>query len=169
MLDRIPFGPILVILTILSGVLFPVAVLMGWFVSRGWLTIPTHVLASIPITLLSIFTHAIIMFYFIGTGSRIKEVVKEFKLDAQLYRRTLPFKARVFPLSMLTMGAIMTSTIIGGGTHTHFAWTPPWLHGLVALAAALLNGLLAVREIVCISENLTLVDDVDHAVYSATR
>ena len=169
MLDRIPFGPILVILTILSGILFPVVVLMGWFVSRGWLSVPTHVQWSIPITLLSIFTHAIIMFYFIGTGSRIKEVVKELKLDAQLYRRTLPFKARVFPLSMLTMGAVMGSYIIGGGTHTHFPWTPPWLHGLLALAAALLNGLLALREIVCISENLTLVDDVDHAVLSATR
>jgi hypothetical protein len=169
LLDRIPFGPILVILTILSGILYPVAVLMGWFVSRGWLSVPTHVQWSIPITLLSIFTHAIIMFYFIGTGSRIKEVVKEFKLDVRLYRRTLPFKARVFPLSMLTMGAIMVSTIIGGGTHTNFPWTPPWLHGVLALAAALLNGVLALREIVCISENLTLVDDVDLAVFSATR
>jgi hypothetical protein len=70
---------------------------------------------------------------------------------------------------MLTMGAVMGSYIIGGGTHTHFPWTPPWLHGLLALAAALLNGLLALREIVCISENLTLVDEVDQAVLSATR
>lgn len=169
MLDRVPFGPLLVILTILSAVLFPAVVLMGWFVSRGWLSLPTHVQWSIPITLLSMFTHAIIMFYFIGTGSRIKEVVKEFKLDAQLYRRTLPFKARVFPLSMLTMSAVMVSAIIGGGTHTHFPWTPPWLHGVLALAAAFLNGQLALREIVCISENLTLVDDVDQAVFSATR
>ena len=169
MLDRVPFGPILVILTLLSMGSFPAVVVMGWAVSRGWLSVPSHVGWSIPVTLLSIFTHAIIMFYFIGTGSRIKEVVKEFRLDAQLYRRTLDFKARVFPLSMLTMIAIMVAYIVGGGTHTHFPWTPPWLHGLLAVAAAILNGVLAVREVVCISENLTLVDDVDQAVFSATR
>jgi hypothetical protein len=168
-LDRIPFGPILVILALLSLVSFPAIVMMGWAVSRGWLSVPSHVGWSIPVTLLSIFTHAIIMFYFIGTGSRIKEVVKEFRLDAGLYRRTLEFKARVFPLSMLTMLVIMASYIIGGGTHTHFPWTPPWLHGLLALGAAILNGMLAVREIGCISDNLTLVDDVDQAVFSATR
>ena len=169
MLDRVPFGPILVVLTLLSALLFPVLVAMGWAASRGWTTIPAHVQWAIPITLLSIFTHAIIMFYFIGTGSRIKEVVKEFKLDAGLYRRTLEFKSRVFPMSMLTMGLVMASYIVGGGAHTHFRWTPAWLHGLLALAAAILNVVLALREVVSISENLTLVDDVDQAVFSATR
>jgi len=169
MLDRIPFGPILVILTLLSAVSFPAVVVMGWLVSRGTLSVPVHVQWSIPITLLSIFTHAIIMFYFIGTGSRIKEVVKELKLDVRLYRRTLPFKARVFPLSMLTMTLVMAATILGGGAHTRFPWTPPWLHGLLAVASAVCNGMLALREIGCISENLTLVDDVDVAVLAATR
>jgi hypothetical protein len=169
MLERIPFGPFLVILTLLSAAAFPVVVFMGWGVSRGWLSVPVHVGWSIPVTLLSIFTHAIIMFYFIGTGSRIKEVVKEFRLDTSLYRRTLAFKSRVFPLSMLTMSVIMAAYIIGGGAHTHFRWTPAWLHGILALMAAVLNGILAVREVVCISENLTLVDDVDQAVFSVTR
>jgi hypothetical protein len=168
-LERIPFGPLLVILTMISALFFPVPVVMGLAASRGWISVPSHVSLSIPFTLLSIFTHAIIMFYFIGTGSRIKEVVKEFRLDVQLYRRTLPFKARVFPLSSLTVALIMTAYIIGGGAHTHFRWTPAWLHGLTALAAAVLNAVLAVREISCISENLTLVDDVDQAVFSATR
>jgi len=168
-LDRVPFGPLLVILTLLSTVTFPAAVVMGWAVSQGWLSVPVHVEWSIPVTLLSIFTHAIIMFYFIGTGSRIKEVVKEFRLDAQYYRRTVEFKTRVFPLSMLTMSVIMVAYIIGGGTHTRFPWTPAWLHGILALLAAVLNGILAVREVVCISDNLTLVDDVDQAVFLATR
>jgi hypothetical protein len=169
MLERIPFGPILVILTLLGAVTFPAAVAMGWAVSRGWVSLPAHVGWSIPVTLLSIFTHAIIMFYFIGTGSRIKEVVKEFRLDASLYRRTLAFKSRVFPLSMLTMTLIMAAYILGGGAHTHFRWTPAWLHGILGVLAAAFNGVLAVREVVCISENLTLVDDVDQAVFSATR
>ena len=169
MLDRIPFGPILVILALLSAVSFPALVIMGYLLSQGWVSVPAHVLWSIPITLLCIFTHAIIMFYFIGTGSRIKEVVKELKLDVQLYRRTLPFKAKVFPLSMLTMSLIMASAILGGGAHTHFPWTPPWLHGLLAVAAAICNVVLALREIGCISENLTLVDEVDLAVLAATR
>ncbi len=169
MLDRIPFGPILVVLTLLSALLFPVLVVMGWAASSGWMSIPSHVKWAIPITLLSIFTHAIIMFYFIGTGSRIKEVVKEFRLEAGLYRRTLEFKARVFPMSMLTMGLVMAAYIIGGGAHTHFRWTPPWLHGLLALAAAVFNIVVALREVVCISDNLTLVDDVDQAVFTATR
>jgi len=169
MLDRVPFGPILVVLTLLSALLFPVLVVMGEAVSWGRMSVPAHVGWAIPITLLTIFTHAIIMFYFIGTGSRIKEVVKEFKLDVELYRRTLPFKARVFPLATLTMSLVMATYVLGGGAHTHFTWTPPLLHGLLALAAAILNVLLALREVVCISENLTLVDDVDRAVLAATR
>src|SRR5207249_1425785 len=120
MLDRIPFGPILVILTLLSMLLFPVLVALGLGVHFGRVTVPTHVAWSIPVTLLTIFSHAIILFYFIGTGSRIKEVVKEFKLDARLYRQTLDFNARVFPLSTLTIALIMAAYILGGGAHTHF-------------------------------------------------
>ncbi|HEV8336926.1 MAG TPA: hypothetical protein VGR67_10950 [Candidatus Polarisedimenticolia bacterium] len=169
MLDRIPFGPILVILSLVSMLLFPVLVGMGAAVSLKALDVPAHVNWAIPVTLLAIFSHAIIMFYFIGTGSRIKEVVREFKLEEGLYRRTLAFKARVFPLSTLTMALIMTAYVLGGGAHTHFPWTPPLLHGLTALAAAVLNTVLSLREVVCISENLTLVDDVDRAVLAATR
>jgi hypothetical protein len=169
MLDRVPFGPILVILTLLSMLLFPVLLGLGWAVHHQRISVPTHVTWAIPITLLSVFSHAIIMFYFIGTGSRIKEVVKEFKLDVELYRRTLAFKARVFPLSTLTLTLIMAAYVLGGGAHTRFAWTPPLLHGLVALGAAILNTVLSLREVVCISENLTLVDDVDQAVLRATR
>jgi hypothetical protein len=169
MLDRIPFGPLLVLLTLLSALAFPVLVVMGVAVSWGHLSVPRHVGWAIPVTLLSIFAHAIIMFYFIGTGSRIKEVVKEFRLDPELYRRTLVFKQRVFPLSTLTMGLVMAAYILGGGAHTRFAWTPGWLHGLVALVSAALNIQLALREVVCISDNLTLVDDVDRAVHAATR
>jgi len=131
--------------------------------------VPTHVSWTIPVALLAIFSHAIILFYFIGTGSRIKEVVKEFKLDVNLYRRTLAFKSRVFPLSTLTMALIIAATILGGGAHTRFAWTPPLLHGVVAFGAAILNTILSLREVACISENLTLVDEVDQAVLSATR
>lgn len=168
MLDRIPFGPILAILTLLSALFFPVLVLMGFAVSRSRMAVPTHVNWAIPVTLLTIFSHAIIMFYFIGTGSRIKEVVREFRLDPDLYRRTLAFKARIFPLSSLTMLLVMASYIIGGGTHTRFALTPPFVHGMVAVAATILNTLLAVREVAGVSENLTLVDDVDRAVQAAT-
>src|SRR5258705_7352600 len=142
---------------------------MGLGASSGWVTITAHVNWSVPVTLLTIFTHAIIMFYFIGTGSRIKEVVKELGLDPTLYRRTLAFKARVFPLSTLTLLVVMAAYILGGGTHTHFRWTPPLLHGIVGGAAVVLNLLLCLREGGCISDNLTLVDEVDRAVLSATR
>src|SRR5262249_33732346 len=109
MLDRIPFGPLLVLLTLLSAVAFPVPVVVGVGVRGGLLPVPRHVGWAIPATLLCVFAHSIIMFYFIGTGSRIKEVVKEFRLDPELYRRTLGFKQRVFPLSTLTMGLVMAA------------------------------------------------------------
>jgi hypothetical protein len=146
-----------------------VLLVLGVEVSWPKVTVPTHVSWTIPVALLAIFSHAIILFYFIGTGSRIKEVVKEFKLDVNLYRRTLAFKSRVFPLSTLTMALIIAATILGGGAHTRFAWTPPLLHGVVAFGAAILNTILSLREVACISENLTLVDEVDQAVLSATR
>jgi len=168
-LDRIPFGPILAILALLCALLFPATAVMGLGASSGWVTIPAHVNWSVPVTLLTIFTHAIIMFYFIGTGSRIKEVVRELGLDSTLYRRTLAFKTRVFPLSSLTLLVVMAAYILGGGTHTHFRWTPPLLHGIVGGVAVLLNLLLCLREVGCISDNLTLVDEVDQAVLSATR
>ncbi|HMC82549.1 MAG TPA: hypothetical protein VKL61_04885 [Candidatus Polarisedimenticolia bacterium] len=169
MLDRVPFGPILAILALLCAVLFPATALMGLGASWGRVTVPAHVSWAVPVTLLTIFTHAIIMFYFIGTGSRIKEVVKELSLNPSFYRRTLAFKDRVFPLSSLTLLVVMAAYIIGGGTHTRFRWTPPLLHGLVGAAAVVFNFLLCLREVACISDNLTLVDEVDRAVLSANR
>lgn len=169
MLDRIPFGAILAIFALLCIPIFPVLLAMGFAVSYKWISVPTHVNWAIPITLFTIFTHAIIMFYFIGTGSRIKEVVKEFSLKPDLYRRTVHFKNRVFPLSMLTMGLVMGTYIIGGGAHTKFFLTPGWVHATVAVLAAILNVVLCIREVACISENLTLVDEVDIAILARTR
>jgi len=67
-LDRVPFGPILAILAHFCAVLFPAKALMGLGASWGRVTVPAHVNWAVPVTLLTIFTQAIIMFYFIGTG-----------------------------------------------------------------------------------------------------
>jgi hypothetical protein len=99
------------------------------------------------------------LFYFVGTGSRIKKVVRQYALAAALNERTVRFKARLFPWLTFTPLVTMAAFILGGGAHTRML--PGWVHGSLALLAFGMNLVTAVLAIQCISDNVVLIDEID--------
>jgi 4-hydroxybenzoate polyprenyltransferase len=73
-----------------------------------------HMMAALAASLLLLFAHCWIMFYLIGTGTAIKDAVKENGLDPQWIEDTKRFKNRSYPMLMLAMGLAMATFVLGG-------------------------------------------------------
>ena len=69
-------------------------------------------------TILYMFTQSAIMFYLIGSGKKIKELVVYYKLDKNFYERVIKIKRELFPALTINMLIIGTGFILGGGVQT---------------------------------------------------
>jgi hypothetical protein len=166
MLDKVPVARILGFLMLATVVLSARITYEGYRTSGGHVEPRDHIRFALFGMVVALFTHTMTLFYFVGTGSRIKKVVREFALPEDLYRRTLAFKSRLFPWLTFTPLVTMAAFIVGGGAHTRVL--PAWLHGglaLVALGMTLVTAVLAIR---CIGDNVALIDDVDALLPEAT-
>ena len=74
-----------------------------------------HVLWGFVVTVAVLFAHTISMFYFIGTGSAIKEEAKKNAALLPLYQRTRTFKARTSGILTLSPLLLMAASITGAG------------------------------------------------------
>src|SRR5262249_42201054 len=115
---------------LLSIVCFIATLLMGFMVVKT--TLAQHVLFGFFTTFLVTLTQSMTMFYFIGTGKQIKDLVGSIAGGPELVQRTKIFKAKVFPPALWAMLFTMATMIIGGGVHTRVSWTPPLLHAALA-------------------------------------
>jgi len=123
--------------TLVSIVCFIITLLMGFMVVKA--TLAQHVLFGFFTTFLVTLTQSMTMFYFIGTGKQVKDLVINLPSGSQFVQRTRVFKAKVFPPSLWAMLFTMATMIIGGGVHTHVVWTPPLLHALLAAISLYYN------------------------------
>jgi uncharacterized membrane protein YphA (DoxX/SURF4 family) len=79
------------------------------------------------------FAQSMTMFFFIGTGKQVKDLVINTPLANEFIPRTKRFKALVFPPALWAMVFTMATMILGGGVHT--GMLPRWIHwGLAAFA-----------------------------------
>jgi hypothetical protein len=134
-------------------------VIMGFTVNAaegGQVT--RHILFALPAMIISMFAHSMTLFYFIGTGSQIKELAKEKNLPKDYVDRTKHFKRRVFPWAMYTMLAVMLTFILGGGVHT--GSIPAWVHRTLAFGALLMSVVAAFVETEFVLRNVKLADEV---------
>src|SRR5215475_14146079 len=156
----IPFM-VLALLTsaLLSIVCFIATLLMGFMVFNT--TLAQHVLFGLFTTFLVTLTQSMTMFYFIGTGKQVKDLVASLPTGPELVQRTKVFKAKVFPPALWAMLFTMATMIIGGGVHTHVAWTPPLLHALLAAASLYYNIIAFWKEAKYMIENNLLLAEVD--------
>lgn len=162
MLNDVPVARIL-------GFLFAATVgLLGWITIQGYRTAAgaleagAHIRFALFGIIVVLFTQTMTLFYFVGTGSRIKKVVREHGLDPAFIDRTARFKARLFPWLTFTPLLTMAAFILGGGAHTRVL--PGWVHGGLALLALGMNLVTAGLAIVCIGENVGLIDEIDAAL-----
>src|SRR5215469_15106740 len=144
---------------LLSIVCFVITLLMGFMVVK--VSLAQHVLFGFFTTFLVTLSQSMTMFYFIGTGKQVKDLVAALPSGPQLIQRTKVFKARVFPPALWAMLFTMATMIIGGGVHTHVTWTPPILHGLLAAASLYFNIVAFWKEAKYMIENNIVMEELD--------
>tara|TARA_Y100000817_G_scaffold266525_1_gene222777 strand:- start:663 stop:1115 length:453 start_codon:yes stop_codon:yes gene_type:complete len=69
-------------------------------------------------TILYMFTQSVVMFYLIGAGKKIKELIIEYDIDKSLYEKVIKIKRVLFPPLTINMLIIGTGFILGGGVQT---------------------------------------------------
>jgi hypothetical protein len=161
-LERVPVARILGFLFLATVALLCFITYEGFRTSAGTLDAGAHIRLALFGMVVTLFTQTMTLFYFVGTGSRIKKVVREYALDAGYVGRTVRFKARLFPWLTFTPLVTMAAFILGGGAHTRAV--PAWIHGGLALLCLGMNLVTAAIAIGCIGENVGLIDEIDAAL-----
>ena len=143
---------------------------MGYGVHYGWwdLEIATHVKMGLVTTILTMLTHTTTMFYFMGTGSAIKEEVREKNLDLEYLRRVRAFKGIFFYALFFGILLIMGAAMLGGGAHSDLLRPVQpagqsflsRFHELLVLLSLIVNIYALVVTPIYISRNNILLDEV---------
>src|ERR1700722_877109 len=126
---------------LLTTTLLSIVCLIGTAVTGFRTGHPWHFLSGIFATVLVTLAQSMTMFYFIGTGKQVKDLVAEQPVPngTEFVRRTKVFKAKVFPTALWAMLFTMATMILGGGVDTHVWWMPAWVHGVLAAASLYFN------------------------------
>ncbi len=84
-------------------------------------------------TILYMFTQTLIMFYLIGAGKKIKELIIEYDLDKKVYQEVLDIKKILFPPLTLNILLVGTAFVLGGGVQTK-VMSKYWHHALFLIS-----------------------------------
>jgi hypothetical protein len=145
--------------SLISIICFIVTMLMGFTMIGGG--IAQHFLFGLFTTFMVTLTQSMTMFYFIGTGKQVKDLVSAHPSGKEFIRRTKVFKAKVFPPATWAMLFTMATMILGGGVHTRTSWTPPLLHAGLGAVALYFNLVAFWREAKYMIEHNMLMEELD--------
>jgi len=159
MVESPRFVMVLALLTssLMGIVALAITVWLGFSI-QGGVGITDHFLFALFATLVAILAQCMSMFYFIGTGKQVKDLVGARPEAQGFIEQTREFKSRVFPVATLAMALTMAAWIVGGGVDTRVL--PVWLHTVLALGALGSNVVAFLREFRYMSRNNILLDEV---------
>ncbi len=118
-----------------------------------------HFLFGFFTTFMVTLAQSMTMFYFIGTGKQVKDLVANHPAGKELIQRTKRFKARVFPPATWAILFTMATMILGGGVDTRVI--PTFVHSLLAAASLYYNVVAFWREAKYMIEHNMLMEEVD--------
>jgi hypothetical protein len=152
--------------SLLSIICFVISVYLGFTIdSRA--VMQQHVLVGFFATFLVTLSQSMTMFYFIGTGKHVKDLVIEHSITEGFVQRTKVFKTRVFPPALWAMLFTMATMILGGGVHTKVI--PWWVHFGLAAAALFFNIQAFVREARAMIDHNTLMQELEKRIEAVPR
>ena len=117
-----------------------------------------HFSLALGSTFLLSLAHSMTMFFFIGTGKHIKELVREHGLATEIIQETVLFKNKLFPSMMVAILLTMTQFILGGAVHTGVI--PVWSHLLLGWMTLLSNVYCMFLEAKYLVSNSELMNSV---------
>ena len=129
---------------------------------HGSAAISQHIMWGFFATFLVTLAQSMTMFYFIGTGKHVKDLVANQPAGNEFVRRTKIFKARVFPPALWAMLFTMATMIIGGGVHTRVI--PPWVHLTLAAFSLYYNLVAFYRDAKYMIEHNMLMEELERTL-----
>ena len=144
--------------SLLSIICFVITVAMG-FLIPGKVPVSQHILWGFFSTFLVTLSQSMTMFYFIGTGKYVKDLVANEPTGNEFIRRTKVFKAKVFPPALWAMLFTMAAMILGGGVHTRII--PSWVHLGLSAIALYYNVVALARDARYMMEHNMLMQEVE--------
>ena len=122
-------------------------------------TLGQHISIGIFSTMITLFTHSMMMFYFLGKGKAVREAAAEGGLSREFERRIAIARKPVFSIATLAMVATIITALAGASVDTGVL--PSGVHGVLAYSCLALNlGALRV-EINALTESGRVVEEVN--------
>ena len=150
--------------SLVSIICFVVTAIMGFLIAARS-GISQHFLFGFFTTFLVALVQSMTMFYFIGTGKQVKDLVANYPAGHEFIQRTKRFKAKVFPASTWAILFTMATMILGGGVDTRVI--PAFVHTLLATAALYYNLVAFWREAKYMIEHNMLMEEIDRLLQVA--
>jgi hypothetical protein len=118
-----------------------------------------HISIGIFTTMITLFAHSMMMFYFLGKGKAVREAAAEGGLSREYERRIAVARKPVFSIATLAMFATIVTALAGASVDTGVL--PSGVHGMLAYTCLALN-LFALRvEISALNESGRVVEEVN--------
>ena len=137
----------------------------GWlgFAVHGPAGVGNHFLYGFFTTFLVTLAQSMTMFFFIGTGKQVKELVVHDEKGPEFVKRTKQFKAKTFPPMLWAMIFTMATMIVGGGVHTQVlpGFHLSLVHGFLATIALYYNLVATWRNAKYMIEHNMLMEEVE--------
>lgn len=144
-------------LILVSTTSYIVAMVYGYFTLANPSAISGHIAIGLPAALLTILTHCIAMFYFIGSGKTLKEAVARHNLSQTYNEKSRKIKMITSPLQTYTALAIVVMACLGGATSV--GKVSPIYHHVGAWLTLFLHLWTSFKTIQCTIENQFLGAD----------
>lgn len=103
-------------LILVSTVSYIVTMVYGYLAVSDSSYASIHMAIGLPAALITILTHCIAMFYFIGTGKTLKEAVAEHNLSSTYNEQSRKIKMVTSPLQTFTPLAVVLMVCLGGAS-----------------------------------------------------
>ena len=134
------------------------AIYLG-LVASGQAALAQHISIGFFSTMITLFTHSMMMFYFLGKGKAVREAAAEGGLSGEFERRIAVARKPVFSLAIYAMMATMVTALAGASVDTGVL--PSGVHAVLAYLCLALN-LGAIRvEIKALTESSRVVAEVN--------
>jgi len=157
---------VLALLTVsfVSIVCFIISAVMGFMIADRS-GISQHFLFGFFTTFMVALAQSMTMFYFIGTGKQVKELIVNHPAGQEFIQRTKRFKARVFPPATWAILFTMATMILGGGVDTRVV--PAFVHTILAAVSLYYNLVAFWREAKYMIEHNMLMEELDRLLQAA--
>lgn len=147
-----------------SIVCFIISAVMGFMISdRAGLS--QHFLFGFFTTFMVALAQSMTMFYFIGTGKQVKDLVANRPAGQDFIQRTKRFKTKVFPPATWAILFTMATMILGGGVDTRVV--PTFVHSILAAVSLYYNLVAFWREAKYMIEHNILMEELDRLLQAA--